>query len=313
MAITRYNAEIIFDDIAGKKGKTVIKDIPVAAAPDMTKLLTLATALHDVSNAGIFAYSLLGWESAVFAGTAVATGLNTVKAMVLTKYNVGGVEFFRNIFIPNPGQAILEEVPEVGLRVTATKLTAITNALTASAGFAVTAVEGKVVVRNKKNSGSPSGICIGLEDSNKNVDYLTLPDNYVTTAAALGTLATALQSAVISASKIVSTNMLTKTEVVSDPTTGIGQPVDDPADKSFGSVKSRMRTRYVYDAGDKRKYETVTIPAPLSTACVKSGKNWKLLADAGDTLALALTAFEGATKEMTFAGSKLLSKKGKNS
>lgn len=308
MAINRYNAKIMFMDTAGKKANTVLKDIPVASAPDMAKLLTLATALKDASNAGISSYSLLGWESATFAGTASPTGLNTVKAMVLTKYSVGGIEYFRNIFIPNPAQTTIEEVAGLGTRVTSAKLASITAALTAAAGFAITAVEGKVVVRNKKNSSSPNGIAIEFEDSERNTDYLTLPANYVTTAAALVTLATALQTATISASKIVYTHMLTVTEALPDPTEGIGLAAVDPTDKVFSSVTKRIKLRFSYEANDLRKYETVIIPAPVQSELVKSGKNWLMDDAGGDGLAVDLSTFLGETKTLTYVGSKLVSK-----
>lgn len=308
MAINRYNAEIVFVDTVGKQGKTTINNIPVAAAPDTSKLLTFATALHDGSNAGVLSYSLLGWESATFAGTATAVGLNTVKAMILTKYAVSGIEYFRNIFVPNPGQAVIEEVAGVGTRLTAAALTAISAALSTSSGMTITAVEGKVVVRNKRNSSSPHGISIEFEDENKNTDYLTLPANYITNAAALVTLATALQTANISASKTVFTHMLTKTEALPDPTTGIGLPTVDADDAVFTSVTKRMRLRFCYTVSGKRKYETVILPAPISGSLIQSGKNWRLDEGAGDDIAEALSTFLGATKTVTFTGSKLESK-----
>ena len=305
MAINRYNAEIIFADTAGKQGKTVIKDIPIAAAPDMTKLLTLATALKAASNAGVLAYSLLGWESASFAGTATPAGLNTVKAMILTKYVASGIEIFRHVFIPNPGQTVIEEVPGVGTRVTAAALAAITAALTASAGFAVTALEGKVIVRNKQKSGSPHGIAIEFQDEGLNSDYLTLPSNYVTTAAALVTLATALQTAVVSASKITFTHMLTKTEALPDPTTGIGLPAVDADDVVFSSVTKRIKLRFSYVVSSKRKHMSVIIPAPVQAELTRSGKNWQMEDAGGDGFATDLTTFLGSGKTLTYVGSKL--------
>jgi hypothetical protein len=308
MAINRYNAKITFADVAGKQGNTVIKEIPVAAAPDMTSVLAIATALKAASNAGILSYSLLGWESASFAGTATPAGLNTVKAMVLTKYVVGGIEVFRHIFIPNPGQTVIEEVSGLGTRLTAAALTAITNALTASAGFAVTAIEGKVIVRNKRASSSPTGIAIEFVDSNLNSDYLTLPENYVTTAAALVTLATALQTAVVSSSKITFTHMLTKTEALPDPTSGIGLAAVDDDDVVFSSVTKRIKLFFSYEVGDKRKYQTVIIPAPKQSELVKSGKSWKMDDAGGDGLAEDLSTFLGETKTLTYVDSKLESK-----
>ena len=306
MAINKYNAEIMFADTSGVKAKTVLKAIPIASAPDLSKILTLVTAMKALSNAGIFAYSLLGWESAAFAGTVTPVGLNSVKALINLQYMTSGVTYYRNLFIPNPGQDILEQVPGQGVRVTAAALTAITVALTASAGFAVTAVEGKIVVQNRKNNVSPHGSCIGYEDENKNTCYMTIPAGLVTAATALVTLATALQTATVSASKTTKTAFLTKSEALPDPTEGIGLPAVDEDNILFGAVEARMRTSHSYVVSSNRKYEHVILPAPKYSECVLSGKNYKFTVVAGEALAAALTTFYGSgNRALTYAGSKM--------
>jgi hypothetical protein len=145
-------------------------------------------------------------------------------------------------------------------------------------------------------------------DENLNSDYLTLPANYVTTAAALVTLATALQTAVISSSKITFTHMLTKTEALPDPTTGIGLPAVDADDVVFSSVTKRIKLFFSYTVSSKRKYLNVIIPAPKQSELTWSGKVWKMDDAGGDSLAGDLTTFLGATRTLAYVDSKLESK-----
>lgn len=306
MAISIYNAEVIFKDDVGIKAKTTINKIPVASAPDLSKLLTLATALKSISNAGVFSYSLLGWEQAPFAGSATPAGLNTVKAVLNLSYPIGGITQYRQITIPNPAQTLIESVVGQGTRVTAAKLATISGLLSTSSGIAVTATEGKIAIDMKRSNSSPTGTAIAFRDENGNDAYMHLPKELVTTFAALTTLTTALQTATVSASKIVRTFMLTKTEALPDPTSGIGLAEFDATNIIFSSVEERMRTSHCYtDTDDLRAYMHVIIPAPIFTNLEDSGKYWKFSDAVGIQLAEDLSTFLGATKEVTFAGSKL--------
>lgn len=304
MAINRYDAQVTFRDTAGVEAKTVLVKIPVAAAPDMTKLLTAATGLQSLSNAGIKAYSLLGWEDAAFAGTATPAGLNTIKAAVTLQYAVSGVLNTRLMFIPNPGETIIEEVTGQGTRVTEAALTAISAAMTAAAGFAVTAVEGKIVVRGGKSKGSAHGPSIGFRDESKNISWMAIPRPLVTAATALVTLATAFQTAAVSESKIVYVNHLTITEAMPDPTTGIGLALVDPDNALFSSVERRMHCKFSYTISQVRYHMQTIIPAPCYENLEISGRSYRLKEDIGDTLAGALSTFLGATRVLTYEGSK---------
>jgi len=305
MAISRYDAQITFRDVTGIESKTIINKIPIAAAPDLAKLLTAATGIQSLSNAGIKAYSLLGWDSAVFAGTATPAGLNTLKAAIALQYYVSGVLNTRLLFIPNPGQSIVEEVVGQGTRVTAAALTAITNAMTAAAGFAVTAVEGKIVVHGGKRSSAAGGTAIGFLDVNSNTTYMGIPAPLITSAAALATLATALQTAVVSASKIVSLKHLTILEASPDQTVGVGLAVADATDVLFSSVERRLRLSYMYTTSSVRHHLHHIIPAPSSDELVVSGRSYRLANASGVLLAEVLTTFLGNTRTLTYINSKL--------
>jgi hypothetical protein len=305
MAISRYDAQITFKDVTGIEAKTVLNKIPIAAAPDLAKLLTAATGIQSLSNAGIKAYSLLGWDSAAFAGSATPAGLNTIKAAISLQYYIGGVLNTRLMFIPNPGQTIIEEVEGQGTRVTAAALTAITGAMTAAAGFAVTAVEGKIVVQGGKRASKASGSSIGFRDVANNTTYMGIPAPLITTAAALTTLATALQTAVVSASKIVSTKHLTILEASPDQTVGVGLAIVDATDALFSSVERRLHLQYVYATSNVRHFLSHIIPAPSSDELVVSGRSYRLARASGVLLAETLTTFLGNTRTLTFVGSKL--------
>lgn len=311
MAISKYNAEIIFKDVDGIKSKTVLSKIPLASTPDLAKLLTLSTAMRGISNAGIFSYSLLGWEEAVFAGSVTPiAGLNSVKAMINLSYPVSGVTNYRQISIPNPAQSIVENVVGQGVRVKTAALAAISAALSTSSGIAVTATEGKIVINGRRDKGSPTGTAITFMDEINNLAFMHIPSVLVTTFSALTTLAGALQTAAISASNMVRTYMVTKTEALPDPTEAPGLAAVDADDLIFSSVESRMRISLGYVVGGVRKYEHIIIPAIQYVECVPAGANeWRLAQETGDTLAEAMTTFYGSgNRTVTFAGSKHKSK-----
>lgn len=305
MAINRYDAQITFRDTAGVEAKTVFVKIPVAATPDMAKLLTAATGLQSLSNAGVKAYSLLGWENVAFAGTATPAGLNTIKAAITLQYTVSGVLNTRLMFIPNPGETVVEEVTGQGTRVTEAALTAISVAMTAAAGFAVTAVEGQIVVHGGRTKGSAHGPSIGFLDESRNISWMAIPRPLVTSAAALSTLATAFQTAAVSESRIVYVNHLTITEAMPDQTAGIGLAVVDPDNVLFSSVERRMHCKFSYTISSVRYHMQTIIPAPCYENLEISGRSYKLQESIGDTLAGALSTFLGSTRVLTFEGAKL--------
>lgn len=306
MAINKYDAEIIFRDNLNLKGKTVIKEIPVASTPTLVKLLAYATSLKTYSNAAVHSYSLLGWEEATVTDATVPSGLNTVKAIVNCEYVVSGVRKYRNIFLPNPSQTAMEEVVGQGIRLTQDALDDISAALSTASGITITATEGKLVVKSWKKDSSPRGICVVFKDEEQHNSYMTLPSEFCTTAAALATFAAALVTAAVSASRIISCFFLTKQEAVVTPGEGIGEAISDEDNIQFSPVESRMWAKMSYVESSKKHTQSLVIPAMRNAAVATSGDSWAIPPLTGADIATALGTFTGRT--YTYKGSKFKNK-----
>jgi len=301
------NAEITFRDTAGIVTKTVLKNIPTASAPDLTKLLTLATALKAHSNAGIAGYSLLDWtETAHTSALTDAVGVNSLKAALLVRYLVGSELISSLLWLPNPNPGGLEMVTGEGLRMTQATLDLLTASLTTLAGFDVTSVEGKVLTRNFSGNGSKSGDCIRFEDESGRLCYMGVPRALATSAAALATFATALETDLISQSKITGSFYVAVQEAQPDPTTGIGLAAADATNVIFTPVETGAKVRLSYLVSQRRKYESLKLPAVHSADCDIAGGKYKLDPTVGAAIAAALTTFYGSgNRTLAYRGAKI--------
>lgn len=291
------NAEFTYRDSAGLLSKTVIKDIPTGSAPDLTKMATLGTAIKALSNAAISQYALLTWDSTIRTPTVTTpTGLNRVKGLVRIMYPHGDDFRYRVLMIPNVNATDhYELITDEGAKMKQASLSLLTAALSAAAGFTVTALEGKLISRSIKRQGSASGHSIQFKDAAGNISNMGIPDDILTDADALDTLAGALETDEFSLSAILSSKYLTKLASSTD----IGTPGADATHTPlFDTVKTWARAKFSYKIGTDVYYMDMEVPAVKSSACDGTGKNWRFLDASGTTMKTALNTFFGAANRV---------------
>lgn len=300
------NAQIAFRDTAGIVTQTVLKNIPTASAPDLTKLLALATTLHGYTNAGIAMYSLLDWTETPRTSAITPVGVNSLKAAVQVRYAVGTSLFTSLLWMPNPNPGGFEVVEGEGTRMTQAYLDLLTASLTTLAGFDVTAVEGKVLTRNYSGKAAKSDNSIRFEDEKRKIGYMGIPRALVPSAAALDTFAGQLETDLLSQSKITASYYVTVQEAQPDPTTGIGLPAADATNVLFTPVETRAMVNLSYISGGHRKFEKMQVPAVKFANCVVGGGKYKLLRATGNGIATALTTFYGSgNRLLTYRTAKI--------
>lgn len=312
------NGVIGFHDMGGIYTKTVLKNIPTGAAADAAKMLALATDLAAFVNAGISHYDVLTWTETAQAPTqAIAVGLNSMKCAVTCRYAMSGTQKTTVLWLPNPADSALEMVDGSGYRLTQVAEDAMTAALTACAGFAVTIVDSKVLTKNWSNPLSRNHSSIRFQDAANQNGFMGVPRDLCVSSAKLITLTTAIDAALVSGSSVTGSYFLLKQSAVPDQTTMPGLATNDADFKAFSSVEARAVIKLMYMESGVKKYETIALPAirrsqldpPFGT--VKGGKSkYVLQEDTGIAVADALNTFYGGSaKEVAFVGSKI---KGKN-
>ena len=302
-------AEVAFKDMAGLKTTTSLKNIPAASAPDLAKLLTLVTAFKTEINAGIETYTLNTWtETPHTPALDTAVGVNSAKGLMTVRYAVGTSLVTSLLYIPNPNSAGFELVEGEGLRMTTAYLDLLTASLTDLAGFDVTAVEGKFVIKNYTGDASrPQANCIRVIDESGKVGYMGVPRALVPSAVALDTFATALETDLITQSKIDGSFYMASLSASPNPAAGIGLPAADATNVLFSPVETGAVLKFGYLGGPFKMQETVKLPSPKSANVFVAGGRYKFDRTHGATVATALTTFYGApNKTVKFKGSKII-------
>jgi len=298
MAIEKYDATITFESFDGIQSTSQITDIPLAAAPDMTKLLTLATAIKDISNAAIFGYALLGWEEDAVTDATVISGTNSDKGLVSYQWeDTAGILQHGLLWIPNPSLAHYEIIEGTGQRMLASSRALLEAALSAASGETITVTEGKVAYKSSKKGRARTMNSLEFEDETGGMAYMSFP--LASSLSALTTLASSLVTNAFSTSQIKRAFFLTKEEAQPVQGSGIGLAVDAP----FTSVESRVTAKFSFIVGGLRKYMRFTIPAPILANTQIVGKGREIVKADGQTLAAAFTTFFGAGRTVVFVSS----------
>jgi hypothetical protein len=303
------DCEIRFRDTGGIISKTVLKKVPEATAPDLTKMLTLVTAIKVHTNAGIAGYSVLTWDETVRAASVTTpVGLNSVKGLITVRYALDGETVTSLLWLPNPNPAQYEMVMGEGLRMIQADREDLASALSTMAGFAVTVAEGKIAIKTNRVGAAKHGTCIVFSDAGGNLGYMGIPQVLASDAAAIATFATALETNENSQSAITSSFYLGRLDATPAAGSGIGLAAADATNDIFTPVETGGKIKMAYTDGGTKKYETLRVGAIKSGSCQGSGKNYKATAVAGNAIVTALNTFYGAgNRVLSFANSKIVS------
>lgn len=294
------NAKINWIDVGAIKASSSLYDIPAASTPDMTKLLGLAMSLRSYSRAGILTYALLQWtEGEMTTPLASAVGSNCDKAQINYKWiDAGGSQQFGTLWIPNPDPAIFELITGVGYRLTAAAKTLLETSLSAASGLTISIVEGKPEYKESDAGiGGKNDSCLQFVDEAGNHSYMSFP--LAASSALLIALGDAFNTDSITQSILDRSFFLAKTET--DP----GLPA---ATGAHDCVETRAYIKMQYVSGGKKRFQTIMIPAPISTNLEQNvgQRGWNVNKVTGDGIALAMTSFYGsANRTLTFVGSRV--------
>jgi len=294
-----FNAQINWIDVGAIKASSHLFDIPAASAPDMTKLLALATSLHSYSRAGVATYALLQWtEGAMTTPLGAAVGSNCDKAQINYKWIAGGDQRFGTFWIPNPDPTIFELVTGVGYRLTAAAKALLEASLSTASGLTISIVEGKPEYRESDAGiGGKNESCLQFIDEAGNYSYMSFP--LAASSALLIGLGDAFNTDSITQSILDRSFFLAKTEA---------NPAIAAAAGAWDCVETRAYAKMQYISGGKKHFQTIMIPAPIATNCEQNTgqRGWNLTKVVGDGIALALTSFYGSgNRSLTFVGSRV--------
>lgn len=294
------NAKINWIDVGAIKATSSLYDIPAASLPDMTKLLALATSLHSYSRAGVASYALLEWtEGAMTTPLAAATGSNCDKAQINYKWiDAGGTQQYGTLWIPNPDPAIFELITGVGYRLTAAAKALLETSLSTASALTISIIEGKPEYKESDAGiGGKNDSCLQFVDEAGNHSYMSFP--LASSSALLIGLGDAFNTDSITQSILDRSFFLEKTEA---------DPAIVAATGAFDCVETRAYVKMQYISGGKKRFQTIMIPAPISTNLEQNQgqRGWNVTKAVGDGVALALTSFYGAAnRTLTFVGSQV--------
>jgi hypothetical protein len=303
-----FDATITFAGTDDIPTTSHIKDIPAASAPDLTKLLGVATSIKSHVNAGIRMYTLLDWEERIINPITTAAGVNSDKAFIDYEYvPTGGARQYGRFVLPNPNVPThFEDLPGEGFRMLEASRAALATLLSTASGLTITVTEGKLGYQDGQRNRGKSGSCIEFSDSVGGQAYMGFP--VATSADALVTLAGALDSGLYSLSQVTCAYFLTKTFAIPDPTSGIGLAEDDADDIKFSTCETRANMKFYYLDGGQKKYMSFLLPSIKNSDCVRNGprSGWKVRVPVGDGIALSLTAmFGSANRQPRYIRSKI--------
>lgn len=291
-----FDAEITVKDTMGIRASAFLRAIPTAGTPDMTKMLALATSLKSHLNGGIESYSLLDWlETLIVPVFTPATGVNSDKALILYEYEdgAGNVVYGRSI-LPNPDVLNhFEQVEGEGFRMLAEsrdEMTVLFQAASGNTTFRV--VVGKLMHQHGRGNRGRRDTCIQFTDSLGKRAYMAIP--FASSSGALVSLAEAFDESVFSNSQITRAWYLTKTDAITDPTSGIGLPAEDADQIAFTTVETRAMLKMYYLQDSRKRFMKFMMPSIKNSACERSGDDWRVLNAAGQGVALSLRALFGA-------------------
>lgn len=303
------NAVIHWKDIGGIYAKSTLPDLPVTAG-DMAGLLTLATALHLHSNAGVVGYSMMQWDETAITPTLVnAIGVNSDKALITVRFVSGGQTYFKNLWLPNPNVADhFEMVQEEGYRMLTASRLSLAALLTTSAGFDVVVTEGRLLTKNANGTrrGKNSN-CIEFVDSMQKSAFMKIPSSLLgVPPTGLPTLATAIDVAGYSNSRIIAAYEFNREDETVDPATALAIPIVDAnaPTPDFSTVETRAIIKCSHVEAPLKQFTHTTIPAIKFSELVASKDAWKVIQARGVLIAAALATFT-SYDNMTFVGSKV--------
>jgi hypothetical protein len=303
------NAVIHWKDVGGIYARSTLLDLPVTAG-DMAGLLTLATALHLHSNAGVVGYSMMQWdETAITPALVNSIGLNSDKALITVRFVQGGQTYYKNLWLPNPNVAThFEMIQEEGYRMLTASRLALADLLTTSAGFDVVVTEGRLLTKNAngRRRGKNSN-CIEFVDSMENSAYMKIPGSLLgIPPTGLPALATAIDAAAFSNSRVIAAYEFNREDEVVDPANALAIPIVDAnaPTPDFSTVETRAIIKCSHMEIPLKQFTELTLPAIKFSELVASKGQWKVLQARGVLIAAAVATFT-SYDDVSFVGSKV--------